>query len=234
MTQPYRLHYAPDNASLVIRLALEELRLPYDAVLVDRSTQEHKAAPYLSLNPHGRIPVLETPDGAIFETGAILLWLADRQGALMPAPDHPQRGDALKWLFFLSDTLHAELRMLFYPTFYIGADPSHQTALRDGLRASIAAHLAQLEDAAGAGHAWLNADGLTVLDLYLVTCLRWIALYPRDRAGWWDRASAPHLARLCAKVEALPAAHACALAEGLGPHPFTAPAYPTPPKGSAI
>ena len=233
MTHRYRLHYAPDNASLIIRLALEELHLPYTAVLVDRKAQAQRSAPYLALNPHGRIPVLETPDGAIFETGAILLWLADRHGGLCPAPDHPDRGDALKWLLFLSNTLHAELRMLFYPEIYIGPDPAHHAALRDGLRASLAAHLARLEAVAGAGHAWLNADTPTVLDLYLAACLRWIALYPRDRAGWWDRDAAPHLARLCARIEARPASRACAMAEGLGEHPFTLPDYPIPPEGSA-
>ena len=123
MTQPYRLHYAPDNASLIVRLALEEMRLPYQAVLVDRRVAAQKSADYLALNPHGRIPVLDTPDGAIFETGAILLWLADRHRtqacAMMPPPDHPDRGHALKWLFFLSNTLHAELRMLFYPALYV-------------------------------------------------------------------------------------------------------------------
>jgi hypothetical protein len=78
MTTAYRLHYAPDNASLIIRLTLEEMGLPYQAVLVDRHSRAQKGAPYLALNPHGRIPVLETPEGAIYETGAILLWLADR------------------------------------------------------------------------------------------------------------------------------------------------------------
>ena len=230
---PYRLHYAPDNASLIVRLTLEEMGLPYAAVQVDRATQAQRGAPYLALNPHGRIPVLETPGSAIFETGAILLWLADRHGGLFPGPDHPDRGDALKWLFFLSNTLHAELRMLFYPALYVGPDPAHQAALRDGLQASLSAHLARLEDVAGAGHAWLGGARPTVLDLYLATCLRWIALYPRDRAGWWDRSQAPHLARLCAQVEARPATRACARAEGLGDRPFTAPDYPVPPEGSA-
>ena len=234
MTQTYRLHYAPDNASLIIRLALEEMGLPYQPVLVDRRAQAQRSAPYLALNPHGRIPVLETPHGAIFETGAILLWLADRHGRLFPAPDHPDRGDALKWLFFLSNTLHAELRILFYPETYVGPDPAHHAALRDGVQASLQAHLARLEAVAGAGHGWLGGESLTILDLYLATCLRWIALYPRDRAGWWNRDSMPHLATLCARVEARPAARTCAIAEGLGDRPFTAPDYPNPPEGSAI
>lgn len=234
MTQRYRLHYAPDNASLIVRLTLEEMGLPYDAVLVDRSASAQKSAPYLALNPHGRIPVLETPDGAIFETGAIQLWLADRHAAMIPALAHPDRGDALKWLFFLSNTLHAELRMLFYPELYTGPDLTHHAALRRGLRASLAAHLERLDAVAGAGHAWFNGDNVSVLDLYLVACLRWIALYPRDTAGWWDRKAALHLDALCARIEARPAAARCARAEGLGERPFTAPDYPNPPEGSAV
>jgi glutathione S-transferase len=238
MTSAYLLHYAPDNASLIIRLTLEEMGLPYEAVLVDRHNRAQKSAPYLALNPHGRIPVLETPDGAMFETGAILLWLADRHGAMMPAPlfpapDHPERCHALKWLFFLSNTLHAELRMLFYPDLYIGPDPAHHAALRAGLRASLSAHLAQLETLASAGHAWLNGNTPSVLDHYLVACLRWIALYPRDTVGWWTYDTAPHLAALCTRIEARPASIRSTKAEGLGPHPFTAPDYPEPPEGNA-
>lgn len=233
MTTAYRLHYAPDNASLIIRLTLEEMGLPYQAVLVDRDSRAQKSPPYLALNPHGRIPVLETPDGAIFETGAILLWLADRHGAMLPAPDHPDRGNALKWLFFMSNTLHAELRMLFYPDLYIGPDPAHHAALRAGLRASLTTHLAQLDAVAGQGHAWLNGAAPSVLDAYLVACLRWITLYPRDTAGWWNRDTAPHLRMLCARIEARPASARCAHAEGLGERPFTAPDYPTPAEESA-
>ena len=89
MTSPYRLHYAPDNASLIIRLALEELGQPFETILIDRRGGALDTAAYRSLNPHGLIPVLETPDGPIFETGAILLWLADRHGALGPGPQAP-------------------------------------------------------------------------------------------------------------------------------------------------
>ena len=238
MTQPYRLHYAPDNASLIVRLALEEMRLPYAAVLVDRRVAAQKSAPYLALNPHGRIPVLDTPDGAIFETGAILLWLADRHRteafAMMPPCDHPNRGHALKWLFFLSNTLHAELRMLFYPALYVGEDPAHQAALRAGLQGSLTAHLARLDTAAAARQAWLNGPTPSIMDYYLATCLRWIALYPVDLAGWRDRTATPHLEALCARIEARAASAICARAEGLGLHPFTAPDYPTPPEGSAL
>ena len=116
MSPRYRLHYAPDNASAIVRLALEELGLPYAPVLVDRRAEAQRSAAYLKLNPAGRIPVLETPEGPISETGAILLWLADRHGdgRMAPAPDAPTRGAFLAALFFLANTLHPDLIMCFY------------------------------------------------------------------------------------------------------------------------
>jgi len=62
----YVLHYAPDNASMIFRLALEHLGVAYQTALVDRAAGGQNAAAYLALNPNGLIPVLETPQGPIF------------------------------------------------------------------------------------------------------------------------------------------------------------------------
>ncbi|WP_201722365.1 glutathione S-transferase N-terminal domain-containing protein, partial [Sulfitobacter sp. HI0040] len=85
------------NASLIVRLTLEQGQIPYETRLVDRRAKAQRGAAYRALNPKGLIPTLETPEGPIFETGAILLWLADRHGELFPAPASPARGKALKW-----------------------------------------------------------------------------------------------------------------------------------------
>ena len=229
----YRLHYAPDNASLIIRLALEELRLPYETVLIDRAAAGQRSAEYLHLNPNGLIPVLETPQGPLFETGAILLWLADTHGALAPAPDHSARGDFLKWLFFVSNTVHAEMRMIFYPAKYIGDDAAHQAALRAGLQDSLARHLQKLDTLASQGHAWFGAPAPSSLDLYVATLLRWLALYPKDCARSFSFDKTPHLYRLASQVERRASVQTASVAEGLGPTPFTRPRYATPPEGSA-
>jgi len=231
MTTPCRLHYAPDNASLVIRLALEARDLPFDTVLVDRATREQDGAAYRALNPAGLIPVLETPDGPLFETAAILLWLADRHGGLGPAPDDPGRGAFLKWLFFTSNTMHADLRMLFHPEQYI--DPAQADVLRAGLRTGLTArlrrHLALL-DRAVAAPDW--PGGAT--EFYLACLLRWMALYPEDfDRGWFRLSDFPALTALCARVEDTDATRAAARAEGLGAQPFIAPRPATPPEGTA-
>lgn len=234
----YRLHYAPDNASLIIRLALEELGLPYKTVLTDRAAHGHKAPAYLTINPAGLIPALETPDGPVFETGAILLWLADRHGRLAPAPDSPNRAGFLKWLFFISNTLHAAMRMRFYPDQYAGNDAPGQAVLRDHMKGEIARHLSLLDAEAARMPGWLGGAQVSALDLYLACLLRWLHLYPEadhenGQAGWFDLADWPHLQGMAARLEQRESVSAAIRAEGLGESPFTAPHHALPPEGSA-
>lgn len=233
MPAPYRLHYAPDNASLVVRLALEEMGQPYETVLVDRTRREQAGEAYRRLNPNGLIPVLETPQGPIFETAAILLWLGDTHGQLVPNARSDDRAPFLKWLFFASNTLHADLRLLFYPEQHVGQ--AHRAALQDGARGRLLRHLEILETAASAGNAWLCGPRPSALDLYLACQLRWMAIYPAgSETIWFELDRYPTLYDMCARLEARPSVQAAVLAEGLGARPFTAAAFPQPPEGSAI
>ena len=249
MTLPYRLHYAPDNASLIVRLALEELRLPYSTVLVDRSAQAQRSPAYLRLNPNGTIPVLETPEGVLFETAAILLWLADRKdrpdrgGRLAPAPEAAGRGTFLTWLFWTSNTLHMDLRGYFYPEKLIGDDAADQAKLRQVLRGRLRADLVILEHALQSTPGLAGAESATLLDLYLPCLMRWCQLYanpPRadgstaaDAERWFDLAAHPALLAVCQKAETRASTKAAQQAEGLGPTPFSNPVLATPPEGSA-
>lgn len=227
----YRLHYAPDNASLIIRLVLEELGQPYETVLVDRRIAAQRSEAHLALNPHGLIPVLETPHGPLFETAAILLWLCDRHVGLAPAPDAPERGAFLKWLFFVSNTLHTELRISFYPEKFIGGDPADQAALSAGMRASLRGHVQKLESLAASAPPWLAPP--SALALYIGVCLRWLALYPASGPRWFELEKLPHLCALASQVEQRHSMAQASVAEGLGKTPLTAPCYATPPEGSA-
>ena len=230
----YVLHYAPDNASLIIRLALEQLDVAYDTVLVDRGAQEQSSAGYRALNPNGLIPTLETPQGAIFETGAILLWLADTHGGVGPAPDDPARADFLKWVFFLSNTVHPAQRMMFYPDQYIGDDTAHQAALRHGVQKALHGHFNVLNKLLCQRPTWAANLRPSVFDFYLCGLLRWPAIYPADQdRSWFDLANYPALSDLCAHVETLPVCACLQTLDGLGKHPFTTPAPATPSCGSA-
>lgn len=225
MSQNLTLYYAPDNASLCVRLALLEAGIMFETVLVDRKAQQQRSAAYLAMNPMGLIPVLVTPNGPLYETGAILLWIADHVGDLIPAPENPARGGALKWLFWMSNTLHPALRMLFYPDQYIDTDSE---ALRHRTQTRLITYLDQLE----ANAEWLGQADTGILGCYLAPMLRWMAIYGGD-TSWFDITRWPGLLSFAQNYETGCAATLAATAEGLGPTPFSAPSLPNPPEGSA-
>lgn len=223
----YTLYYAPDNASLIVRLVLNEIGLAYETQLVDRSQNAQASKEYLSLNPNGLIPTLVTPDGPIFETAAILLYLADRHGRMAPKPNDPARAAFLKWFFFMSNTVHTSLRMLFYPEKYVGAGDTK--ALHDTVSRALIGHLQKID----AAWPFVPSSGPCVFEYYIATLLRWCALYPKGGTEWFNLRDYPALRMVCAGLEKRPAVHAACAAEGLGPTPFTAPTYANPPEGSA-
>lgn len=226
-----RLYWAPDNANLVVRMALHELGVPYAAVLVDRPAGGLRCPDYLALNPQGLLPVLVTAgqDAPLFETGAILLHLAERHGRLLPA-EARARGRLLKWLIFLSNTLHADLRILFYAERYT-AEPAGVPALRAGVRGRIAQHLVLIDRAiVETGGPWLLGRALTVLDPYLAALVRWAQLYPPGETLPVD--SIRGLAALVRLLDALAARPAIVVAcaeEGIEGALFLDPALPRPP-----
>ncbi len=86
-------------------IMLEEIGLPYEPHPVDIGKNESWTPEYLSLNPNGKIPAIIDPDGpdgkplALFESGAILLYLADKTGKLISA-DPVSRWETIQWVFF--------------------------------------------------------------------------------------------------------------------------------------
>lgn len=226
MTNQLRLHYAPDNASLCIRLAMEELELSYETVLVERKYRQQRSEAYLALNPNGLIPVLETPKGPIFETGAILLWLSEEYDGLLPPVGADDRAQALQWLMWLANTLHPALRMIFYPDHYAAS-----TETTERTRARIGEMLDILETAKTV--QWLDADAASAQACYLAPMLRWLALYGEE-PGWFSVTSWPRLHAFAARMERRTASVACAKLEGLGLTPFSNPSPVNPPEGSAV
>jgi len=228
MIDDLRLHYAPDNASLCVRLALEELGLAYETVLVDRAGMGHKSDRFLALNPNGLIPVLETPKGPVFETAAILLWLAETQEQLMPAIGAPGRMHAIQWMIWLANTLHPTLRMMFYPGHYADGD-TRPTQRMAGQR--LGAHLDLLCVADTVG--WLEQDAPSIHACYLAPQLRWAALYGGGET-WFDLTNWPRLHTFAQRFEMRESVRIAAQAEGLGTTPFSAPSACNPPEGSAL
>jgi GST-like protein len=88
-----------------VSIMLEEIGLPYEAHLVDIMKDENKTPEFLSLSPNGKIPAIIDPNGpggkpiGLFESGAILIYLADKSGRLVPA-DPARRYETLAWVMW--------------------------------------------------------------------------------------------------------------------------------------
>ncbi len=88
-----------------VSIALEELEIPYEAHFVDITKNESWTPEFLSLNPNGKIPAMIDPNGpggrpiGLFESGAILLYLAEKTGRLIPT-DAQRRYETIQWVFF--------------------------------------------------------------------------------------------------------------------------------------
>ncbi len=100
-----QLYSLPTPNGVKVSIALEEIGLPYEAHRVAFETNDQMSPAFLSLNPNNKIPAILDPDGpggqplALFESGAILVYLADKTGQLMPK-DPAARYETLQWLMF--------------------------------------------------------------------------------------------------------------------------------------
>lgn len=86
-----------------VALLLEELGLSFDAIPVDTRRGEQHAPEFLRVNPNAKVPAIVDGDVTVFDSNAILLYLAEREGRFMaPVSDATGRGEALSWLMFLA------------------------------------------------------------------------------------------------------------------------------------
>lgn len=106
-TRPERLqlYSLPTPNGVKVSIMLEEIGLAYEPHLVSFDSQDQLSAEFLSLSPNNKIPAILDPDGpngeplALFESGAILLYLAEKSGQLLPQ-DAAARYQAIQWLMF--------------------------------------------------------------------------------------------------------------------------------------
>lgn len=230
-----KLYYAPDNASLVVRIVLEELGVPYETRLVNRATREQEGEAYRRLNPNGLIPVCVIGGKPVAETGAILLALAERYGDLAPAQGDPLRPRFLQWLFFISNTLHADLRQLFYPAKFVGDDEAAMRVFHDMTRARVQRDFGLLdaEYADRRGPFLCGADPC-IADVYAALCVRWAQLYPVGATERFDLSATTALGAMAEALETRPAVARACEAEGIAAPFFSVPTHANPPEGSAM
>jgi glutathione S-transferase len=196
----YQLHYFPSNANAAPHMVLEELGLPYELVLVDRTRNAQRSDEYLKINPNGRIPALVDRELVLFEAAAIVLHLVDQHpdAGLAPRVGTPERARFYQWMTFLTNSLQEELMIWQYPDRLTGDDTDAGDIVERGAEKRAGAYLDVIEQHLEANGPLLLGDTLSAADFYLVMLARWarqMANPPRAR---------PHIAKLLDMVTALP------------------------------
>jgi len=207
-----QLHYFPGNASMTPHMLLEELGVPYERVLVDRTKNAHQSPEYLKLNPNGKIPVLVDGDLVLYETAAIVLHLADThaEAGLAPALGTAERATFYKWLMWLSNTLQAEMPLYFYSDRWAD-DADGAAQVKRHAEAHIATMIDQLEaEFARHGGPWFLGERYSALDPYVLMLCRWTRGMVRPAR------TLPNLGPYLQRMLARPAVQRAYANEGLG------------------
>ncbi len=189
-----QLYSLPTPNGVKVSIALEELGLAYEPPLVKFDTNDQLTPEFLSLNPNNKIPAILDPHGpggkplALFESGAILVYLADKTGQLLPSVDKnpARRYEALQWLMFQMGGVGPMFGQLGFFHKFAGKDFEDKRP-RDRYVAESRRLLGVL-DRHLQGKAWLLGDTYTVADIATFPWINnLIGFYGAgDLVGWGD------------------------------------------------
>ena len=177
-----QLYSLPTPNGVKVSIALEELGLPYEPHLIDIGKDETWTPEFLSLNPNGKIPAIIDPDGpggkplGLFESGAILVYLAEKTGKLIPA-DPAGRYETLQWVMFQMAAVGPMFGQLGFFHRFAGKDYEDKRP-RDRYVAESKRLLGVLETRLE-GRDWIMGGEYTIADIAL---LGWV----RNLVGFYD------------------------------------------------
>jgi glutathione S-transferase len=157
MTTMYKLYGRPGSGSLAVQVALEEIGARYERIWVGREASD--VARFRTMNPTGRVPALELPDGAVmFESAAMLIHLAlsHPQAALAPQPGTSRHAVFLQWMVFLSANVYEAALRVYYSARYSTRAEADAEVIRQQGMDDFCTHLALVSQ--GLGPYVLGAD----------------------------------------------------------------------------
>ena len=170
-----QLYSVPTPNGVKVSIMLEETGLAYEPHLVDFSKDDQHSPEYESLNPNGKIPAILDPDGpggqplALFESGAILLYLAEKTGKFLPA-DPVARLQTIQWVMFQMGGVGPMFGQVGFFVKFAGKDFEDKRP-RDRYVAE-AKRLLAVMDRALAGRAWFMGDDYTIADISMLGWVR--------------------------------------------------------------
>lgn len=208
-----QLYSLPTPNGVKVSIALEELGLPYEPHLVSFQTNDQLTPEFLSLNPNNKIPAILDPNGpggqplALFESGAILIYLADKTGKLLPT-DPAQRYQAMQWLMFQIGGIGPMFGQLGFFHKFAGKDYEDKRP-RDRYVAESKRLLGVLNTQLQ-GKQWMLGDDYSMVDIAIFPWVRGLVGFygAGDLVGFADF---PEVERVLAAFVARPA-----VVKGLG------------------
>ena len=202
-----QLYSLPTPNGVKVSILLEELGIPYEPHRVAFDANDQLSPEFLSLNPNNKIPAILDPQGpggqplALFESGAILVYLAEKHGRFIPA-DAAARYQTLKWVMFQMGGIGPMFGQLGFFHKFAGKDWEDKRP-RDRYAAESRRLLAVLEKHL-AGRAWMMGDDYTIADIAIFPWVRnLVGFYGAGELVGFD--AFPNVQRVLAAFVARPA-----------------------------
>jgi GSH-dependent disulfide-bond oxidoreductase len=175
--QPDRiqLYSLPTPNGVKVSIMLEETALPYEPHLVNFETNDQKSPEFLALNPNGKIPAIIDPRGPggkplpLFESGAILIYLADKSGLFMPQ-DPARRYQTIQWLMFQMAAIGPMFGQVGFFHKFAGREYEDKRPLQRYV--AEAKRLLGVLDQRLADNTWIMGDDYSIAD---IATFPWIA-----------------------------------------------------------
>ncbi|WP_332769450.1 glutathione S-transferase N-terminal domain-containing protein [Phenylobacterium sp.] len=170
-----QLYSLPTPNGVKVSIMLEEIGLPYEPHLIDIGKNESWKPEYLALNPNGKIPAIIDPDGpggaplALFESGAILLYLAEKTGKLLPGPA-ARRYETIQWVFFQMAAVGPMFGQVGYFNKFAGKEIADKRPLQRYVDESK--RLLGVLQTRLAGRRWIMDDDYSIADISLIGWVR--------------------------------------------------------------
>lgn len=193
-----KFYYHPSPNPAKVALFLEEAGLPYELVPVDTRKGEQHAAAFTAINPNAKTPALVDGEATLFDSNAILLYLAEKTGKFLPANKPAERAQMLSWLMFVATGIGPYSGQSVHFK-HVALEPKEYAVNRYDFEAwrhwnIIEARLAR--------HKYVLGDSYTLIDMAV---WGWARAVPRILGdGAWDKL--PNLKRLLDEINARPAA----------------------------